>query len=400
MPDQAPTQPLRQADFSTRKKHLEYLERLANINQLQELLNNHEVRMAMGIPVGDLARLMHDPNMHGTQGLERVKKLIDYGSSSTQIASEEQAAPERAVSAHQQRSPQSAPATKTSVPGSGLRQQQTTVAQHTAAAQPQKAYAAPSNGDGPPRPINRAGGQLSGPSQAGATGLNRIPAPATASEQGAHVGATPPAGGGAQVLNGASADGAASKRVSIRDVLNQQRIFLPSYAPGTYRALCPRCKGGSAGEQSFSITVDEQSKSAIWNCFRSTCGYSGNAHVDKPARVNDEGYFVTTAARKRKEEPPVRPIVKLEPLTPEMLEFFAARGISAETLRRNGVASELVYDPGLKKQARVIAFPYYRWVPSLSMFKAKQLIVQKRNLNCRSLSSFLFIHVLQRWCAD
>lgn len=43
-----------------------------------------------------------------------------------------------------------------------------------------------------------------------------------------------------------------------------------------------------------------------------------------------------------------------------MLEFFAARGISESTLQRNKVSSEVVYDPMLRKEQRVIAFPYYR----------------------------------------
>lgn len=152
-----------------------------------------------------------------------------------------------------------------------------------------------------------------------------------------------------------------SSRHSIRDALNEQRIFLSTYAPGSYRIKCPKCAGGSKGETSFGITIDDDSKSAVWQCFRSTCGFAGSAHVDKPpSKVNSSGFFVSSTARKRKEEPPVRPENKLEPLTPEMLAFFAERGISEATLRRAGVASEVVYDPGERKEARVIAFPYYR----------------------------------------
>jgi replicative DNA helicase len=152
-----------------------------------------------------------------------------------------------------------------------------------------------------------------------------------------------------------------SARVSIRDALNQQKIFLPNYAPGSYRAKCPKCNGGSKGEASFSITVDDDSKSAVWQCFRSTCGFSGSTHIEKPsAMVNSSGFFVSTTNRKRKEEPPVRPKANLEPLTEEMIEFFKNRGISEATLKRNKVSSELVYDPMKKEESRVIAFPYFR----------------------------------------
>ena len=125
---------------------------------------------------------------------------------------------------------------------------------------------------------------------------------------------------------------------------------------------CPKCEGGSKGELSFGVTVDENSKSAVWNCFRGTCGYTGSAHVDKPAMVNDAGFFVTPSSRRRKEEAPVRPAADLQPLTSEMVDFFNERGISADTLARNKVSSQVVYDPALKREARVIAFPYYRSV--------------------------------------
>lgn len=51
---------------------------------------------------------------------------------------------------------------------------------------------------------------------------------------------------------------------------------------------------------------------------------------------------------------------KLEPLTPELRAWFAARGISAATLARNGVACEWRYCPPLKAVVPHIAFPYRR----------------------------------------
>ena len=51
-------------------------------------------------------------------------------------------------------------------------------------------------------------------------------------------------------------------------------------------------------------------------------------------------------------EAPVKPdCSRLRPLSPELLAYFAARGISAATLARNGV---------LQDSAGAIAFPYHR----------------------------------------
>lgn len=146
---------------------------------------------------------------------------------------------------------------------------------------------------------------------------------------------------------------------SIQELLINQKIHLSNYSPGTYRIKCPKCHGGTSDEASFSITIEPDSRSALWHCFRATCGYAGSTHVDRPSVTNEAGYFVSSH-RKRKEEPPVRPHVALESLTEEMMEFFENRKISAATLQRNRVGSQVVYDPGKKKEDRVIAFPYFR----------------------------------------
>lgn len=60
--------------------------------------------------------------------------------------------------------------------------------------------------------------------------------------------------------------------------------------------------------------------------------------------------------------PPTGPAPSAPPsstLFPQVLEFFAARGISADTLARNRVAQEQVAAEG---GSTAIAFPYYRCV--------------------------------------
>lgn len=60
--------------------------------------------------------------------------------------------------------------------------------------------------------------------------------------------------------------------------------------------------------------------------------------------------------RKRKEESPLRPNPKFDAeLSPEVVNFFAGRGITAATLVRNRVAQETLADG-----STAIAFPYYR----------------------------------------
>ncbi len=62
-------------------------------------------------------------------------------------------------------------------------------------------------------------------------------------------------------------------------------------------------------------------------------------------------------ARERRVEAIKRPdCSRLQPLSQEVLEYFAKRGISPATLERNGVQQEY----SSKHNAYAIAFPYYR----------------------------------------
>jgi twinkle protein len=289
------------------------LRELARDSKLRQLLGNEKLLRQMGIPRAKLAELLEKPDFNGMAGLSAVRALLyTLPPSDAARQAPEAATPAAAASANalQQPPAPTRPPPALSSPPSGM----------------------PSTPP-PPPPSAR-------------------PATPPASANGASTGSgAPPA---------AEAADTAPKRASIRDALNQQRIFPPHYSPGNYRVVCPKCKGGSKHEPSFSVTIEDDSKSAKWHCFRATCGYAGTAHVDKPAFVNESGFFVSPTARKRREEPPVRPAPALEPLTSEMAEFFGARGISTATLERNGVAAESVYDPGQGKMSKVIAFPYFR----------------------------------------
>ena len=83
------------------------------------------------------------------------------------------------------------------------------------------------------------------------------------------------------------------------------------------------------------MSLDGDGSSAKWNCFRASCGFSGGtARKD----TNSNGLVpLSTRKKKQAHQPIVRPQVELQPLTEEMVAFFASRGISKETLERNKV---------------------------------------------------------------
>lgn len=43
------------------------------------------------------------------------------------------------------------------------------------------------------------------------------------------------------------------------------------------RLLCPKCGGGSSGERSFSVLIENGGYA--WHCFRASCGWSGHSGV-------------------------------------------------------------------------------------------------------------------------
>jgi len=303
----------------------DYLFTLAKNRALPSLLQDQLTLRQFGIPFNELQAHLADPKNHGMSGIKAVKEMLFKEAPPQQ---QHPPAPAAAAGPYSRSGPQQ----KAPPPTSPV---STSPPTPSAPSLPRGAPATYSNGKSfVPKSVQPVQGANTAKTNGGAT---TAPPP------------SPPSGP------------PPSARVSIRDALNQQKIFLSNYAPGTYRAKCPKCNGGSKNEASFSITVDDDSKSAVWQCFRSTCGFSGSTHIEKPsAMVNSAGFFVSTTNRKRKEEPPVRPKPNLEPLTREMIEFFNNRGISESTLKRNRVSSELVYDPMKKEESRVIAFPYFR----------------------------------------
>jgi hypothetical protein len=72
---------------------------------------------------------------------------------------------------------------------------------------------------------------------------------------------------------------------TVRDLLLEKQIALRQYTPGRHvRGLCPACQGGSTRELSFDVDIAADGQSALWNCHRGTCGFSGKVDVEREMR--------------------------------------------------------------------------------------------------------------------
>src|SRR5437762_4196057 len=123
-----------------------------------------------------------------------------------------------------------------------------------------------------------------------------------------------------------------------------------SYAVGNHKLLCPQCSHArkNKSDPCLSLTIEEDG--AVWDC-KNGCGFRGS--------VKDSG---AAASRPHSARPaaPVRPKARPGELTPEVLAWLAARGITEAVVRRNQIGSARVYIPALKAEVKCIAFVYRR----------------------------------------
>ncbi|OMO82630.1 hypothetical protein COLO4_22894 [Corchorus olitorius] len=101
------------------------------------------------------------------------------------------------------------------------------------------------------------------------------------------------------------------------------------------RLLCPSCNGGESEEISLSLFIEEDWSSASWLCFRAKCGWKGGTKAladGKPSYQSFNKVNRYKAPRQITVEG-----LQLEPLSNELIAYFAERMISAETLKRNNV---------------------------------------------------------------
>ncbi|KAM7530363.1 hypothetical protein LguiB_033773 [Lonicera macranthoides] len=126
-----------------------------------------------------------------------------------------------------------------------------------------------------------------------------------------------------------------------------------SCKPGKYYGLlCPMCKGGELREKQLSLFITQDGASASWTCFGPNCGWRGSTRA-----FADGKWSNGTMSQVAKSNPQIEITEKslgLEPLCSQVLEYFAERMISGETLRRNFVMQRIYGDQ------IVIAFTYRR----------------------------------------
>lgn len=113
---------------------------------------------------------------------------------------------------------------------------------------------------------------------------------------------------------------------------------------GEIKALCPKCSAHRRKSRipCLSVNLDE----GLWNCWH--CGWRG-------------------ALKQGEHQPPRIPqtwrrpafVPRAEP-QPAIEQWFAKRGISADTLRRNQVGPARAYFPQTEDERSCIAFPYLR----------------------------------------
>ncbi|XP_071696883.1 uncharacterized protein [Rutidosis leptorrhynchoides] len=105
--------------------------------------------------------------------------------------------------------------------------------------------------------------------------------------------------------------------------------------------------GGKSKERSLSFHITQNEKVAICRCFNFEYGWAGHVLADvDPA---EDGVNKVNIPSQLSEER-----LRLKPLGDELIDYFAKRMISAETLHKNGVMMQMVDDK------KVIAFTYRR----------------------------------------
>nr|VDD44155.1 unnamed protein product [Brassica oleracea] len=153
-------------------------------------------------------------------------------------------------------------------------------------------------------------------------------------------------------------DGAVQSRLAnLRLKLADNGIDAQNCPSGQYSGLiCPECEGGDSGEKSLSLFIAADCSSATWNCFRGKCGLKGGVRVScNTSMTLVDGRFATSVVPMEKAERKVTvESLELEPLCDEIEDYFAARMISAETLKRNRVMQKRIGDE------IVIAFTYWQ----------------------------------------
>lgn len=122
----------------------------------------------------------------------------------------------------------------------------------------------------------------------------------------------------------------------MREQLKNQGIDVRvSY--GETKTICPKCSQNRKNkkEPCLSVNVSE----GVWNCHH--CGWSGAIKKVQPKKEY------------------IRPVKELKKLSDTVIQWFAQRKISNQTLLRYGITEDVEYMPQVQEQRKVINFNYF-----------------------------------------
>ena len=105
---------------------------------------------------------------------------------------------------------------------------------------------------------------------------------------------------------------------------------------GNIKTTCPKCSDTRKKKNDPCLSVDVEE--GVWNCHN--CGYKGTV------RIKDEKEYV-------------RPQGELKTLSQPVIDWFAARGISNQTLLRFKVSEGFDYMPQVNAETKTIHFNYF-----------------------------------------
>ena len=101
---------------------------------------------------------------------------------------------------------------------------------------------------------------------------------------------------------------------------------------------CPFCEGGDSGDvYTFSLNIETGS----YHCFRGSCSASGG--IEQLASHFGDTYKGKSNRMNTKSSIQYKfPKVELQPLTPQIIEYFAKRKISEDTLNAYGISADKI----------------------------------------------------------
>jgi twinkle protein len=129
------------------------------------------------------------------------------------------------------------------------------------------------------------------------------------------------------------------------------KIDVPTSGGAERFTQCPECSGTRKKKNAkcLSINVDKE----IWLCHH--CGWRGTLKTGEGARPKVDRFKPAVYTR-----PTFQLRTAAEPVENKLVAFFAARGISSDTIERVGVRLTDEWMPSLEERVLCIQFPYFR----------------------------------------